>query len=90
MRSLAAFGSAVGLFATLAAGIGQSLSDARNQSAVDQTSFTSAQANRQQVSGVSLDQEAVSITAYQRSYEASAKLISILDQLTSDEVNLIK
>ena len=70
--------------------MGQQLSDARNQSATDQTSLTSAQFTRQRVSGVSLDQEAVSITSYQRAYEASAKLISILDQLTSDEVNLIK
>jgi flagellar hook-associated protein 1 FlgK len=81
---------AEGLFASIAAFVGQQLSDARGQSAVDQTAVTSAQAARQQISGVSLDQEAVSITAYQRSYQASAKLISILDQLTSDEVNLIK
>jgi flagellar hook-associated protein 1 len=82
--------SAVGYFASIAAGVGGELSDARNQSAADQTTLTSAQASRQQVSGVSLDQEAVSITAFQRSYQASAKLISILDELTSDEVNLIK
>jgi flagellar hook-associated protein 1 FlgK len=79
-----------GLFASIAAGVGQQLSDARNQSAGDQTTLTSAQASRQQVSGVSLDQEAVSITAYQRSYQASAKLISILDDLTSTAVNLIR
>jgi flagellar hook-associated protein 1 FlgK len=79
-----------GLFASIAAGIGQQLSDARNQSSTDATALTSAQAYRQQTSGVSLDQEAVAITAYQRSYEASAKLVSILDQLTSDAVNLIR
>lgn len=82
--------SAIGLFASIAAGVGSDLSDARNQSATDQTALTSAQAQRQQVSGVSLDREAVSITAFQRSYQASARLISILDELTSDEVNLIK
>lgn len=78
------------LYASIAAGVGQQLSDARNQSTTDATALTSAQAGRQRVSGVSLDQEAVAITAYQRSYEAAAKIVSILDQLTSDEVNLIK
>jgi flagellar hook-associated protein 1 FlgK len=82
--------SAVSLFASIASDVGGQLSNARGQSAADQTTLTAAQAARQQTSGVSLDQEAVSITAFQRSYEASAKLISILDQLTSDEVNLIK
>jgi flagellar hook-associated protein 1 FlgK len=79
-----------GLFASIAAGVGQQLSDAQDQSATDQTALTSVQADRQQESGVSLDQEAVAITALQRAYEASAKVVSIIDQLTSDEVNLIK
>jgi flagellar hook-associated protein 1 len=82
--------SAQGLFASIATGVGRRLADSRTQSATDQTTFISAQSNRQQVSGVSLDQEAVSITAFQRSYQASAKLISILNDLTSTEVNLIR
>ncbi len=77
-------------FGRFAASIGQQLSDARTAASSDATSLVSAQANRQQISGVSLDQEAVNITAYQRSYQASARIVSILDQLTSDEVNLIK
>lgn len=82
--------SAENFFASIATGIGQQLSDARSQASTDAAALTSAQSARQQVSGVSLDTEAVSITSYQRAYEASARLVSILDQLTSDEVNLIK
>jgi flagellar hook-associated protein 1 len=82
--------SAQELFGSIAASIGQQLSDARNAAAADQTTLTAAQANRQQSSGVSLDEEAVAITAYQRSYEASARVVSILAQLTDTEVNLIK
>jgi flagellar hook-associated protein 1 len=82
--------SAQGLFASIAAGVGRQLSDSRTQSSTDQTAFISAQAARQQISGVSLDQEAVSITAYQRSYQASAKLLSILNDLTSTEVNILR
>lgn len=82
--------SAESFFASIAGGIGQQLSDARSQASTDAAALTSAQSARQQVSGVSLDTEAVSITSYQRAYQASARLVSILDQLTSDEVNLIK
>jgi flagellar hook-associated protein 1 FlgK len=81
--------SALGLFGSIASSVGQQLSDARDASSADQTALTGAQANRQQASGVSLDQEAVTITAYERSYEASAKVVSILDQLTSDTLSLI-
>jgi len=87
--STAAGLSAEGLFGSIAASVGQSLSDANTQSTADQTTLTSAQANRTQISGVSLDQEAVNITAYQRAYDASAQVVSILDQLTSIEVGLL-
>ena len=82
--------SALDFFSSIPPGVGQKLSDAQTDSTVSQSALTSAQANRQAQTGVSLDQEAVSITAYQRAYQASAKLISILDELTNDEVNLIK
>jgi flagellar hook-associated protein 1 FlgK len=81
--------SAEQYFGSLAATVGQSLSDANTQSTADQTTLTSAQANRTQISGVSLDQEAVDITAYQRSYDAAAQVVQILNQLTSEEVNIL-
>jgi flagellar hook-associated protein 1 FlgK len=81
--------SAEGFFSSIAASVGQQLSNAQTASTADQTTLTSAQTTRQQNSGVSLDQEAVNITTYQRSYEASAQVVSILDQLTSDEVHMI-
>jgi flagellar hook-associated protein 1 FlgK len=80
--------SAEGLFASIAASVGQQLSDANTNSTTDQNALTSAQATRQQQSGVSLDQEAVNITDYQRAYEANAQVVSILNQLTQDTVNM--
>jgi flagellar hook-associated protein 1 len=41
----------------------------------------SLQNQEQQYSGVSLDQQAIQIMQYQESYQASAKLISTIDQL---------
>jgi flagellar hook-associated protein 1 FlgK len=80
--------SAEGLFASIAASVGQQLSDANTNSTTDQSALTQAQTSRQQQSGVSLDQEAVNITQYQRSYEANAQVVSILNQLTQDLVNM--
>ncbi len=77
-------------FSSIASRTGQEYADAQQRNTTDQSSVTSSQANRTQVSSVSLDQEAVNITSYQRAYEAAAKIVSVLDQLTNDEVNLIK
>jgi flagellar hook-associated protein 1 FlgK len=76
-------------YSSIAQSVGQQLSDATSQSRSDQTSLTAAQASQTSIEGVSLDQEAVNITADQRSWEAAAKLVSVLDALTLDAVNLV-
>ncbi len=78
-----------GYFANIAATVGQQLSDANAASTADQTTLTTAQATQQQQSGVSLDQAAATITAYQRSYDADSQVVSIINQLTEDVVNMI-
>ena len=80
--------SAEGFFGSIAGAIGQQLSDANTASTSDQITLTAAQATRQQQSGASLDEEAANITAYQRSYEANAQVVSILNQLTQDVINM--
>ncbi len=40
------------------------------------------------ISGVSLDQEATNLVMYQRAYEASARVISVVDELTSATINM--
>jgi len=82
--------SPLALFGGIAASVGRQLSNARDASTIHQANLTDAQSARQKQSGVSLDQEAVTITALERSYQAAAKVISIIDQLTTDTVNLIK
>jgi flagellar hook-associated protein 1 FlgK len=76
-------------YSSIAQSVGQQLSDATAQSTSDQTTLTSAQASQTSVEGVSLDQEAISITADQRAWEAAAKLVTVLDNLTLDSVNLV-
>ena len=76
-------------YSSIAQSVGQQLSDATSQSTEDQTTLTGAQAAQTATEGVSLDQEAVNITSYQRAWEASAKLVTVLDNLTLDAVNLV-
>jgi len=44
---------------------------------------------RSAVFGVSLDEEASNLILYQRAYEAAARVISIVDQLTSETINVL-
>jgi flagellar hook-associated protein 1 FlgK len=78
------------LYSSVAGRVGQELSSAREQASTSQSALTTASAARQRTSGVSLDESAIAITSLQRFYQASAKLVSILDTLTTTEINLIR
>jgi flagellar hook-associated protein 1 FlgK len=76
-------------YGNLAARAGSALSDAKDQLSVEQSALAQAQSLQQQTSGVSLDEEAIQLTQLQRAYEANAKLLTVLDQLTQDTVNIL-
>jgi flagellar hook-associated protein 1 FlgK len=54
-----------------------------------QSTVAQAKDLRQQMSGVSLDEEATVLIQFQRAYEANAKLITVLDQLMQDTINIL-
>ncbi len=76
-------------FGNLASQVGSLLSTATNQQQVSQSALAQAQNLRQQQSGVSLDDEAVNLVAFQRAYEANSKLVSVLDQITMDTIGMM-
>jgi flagellar hook-associated protein FlgK len=39
---------------------------------------------------VSLDEEALTVVEFQRAYEATARLIAQLDQITLDTINMLQ
>ncbi len=45
---------------------------------------------RDQVSGVSLDEQAISLIQFQRSYQATARVLTVLSDLTQTTIDLIK
>ncbi len=78
-----------GFYGNMAARVGSALSDATGQLQVQQSTVAQAQNLRQQISGVSLDEEAMVMIQFQRAYEANSKLITVLDQLTQDTINIL-
>ena len=76
-------------YAGMAANAGTLLDNANNQLQTQQSAVAQAQNVRQQISGVSLDDEATILIQFQQAYEASSKLITVLDQLTEDTINIL-
>jgi flagellar hook-associated protein 1 FlgK len=46
-----------------------------------------AEVRREQVSGVSLDEEAVHLSQFQRAFEASSRFLNVINQLTAEIIN---
>jgi flagellar hook-associated protein 1 len=69
--------------------VGNDLSTAQNNSTTDQALLSQAETLRQQVSGVSLDEQAENLMEYERSYDAISKMISVLNDLSLDVVNIL-
>ena len=77
-----------GAFTSLLTGLGTAAATAKATSAADAANQTQLSTQRDQLSGVSLDTEAANLSQYQRSYQASAKLLSILNGLLADAINI--
>lgn len=69
--------------------VGNDLSTAQNNSTTDQALLSQAETLRQQTSGVSLDEQAEDLLEYERSYDAISKMISTLNTLSLDVVNIL-
>jgi flagellar hook-associated protein 1 FlgK len=49
-----------------------------------------ARSIRTRLSGVSLDEEAISLMEFQRAYEATARMTTVLNEMTETIVNLLR
>jgi flagellar hook-associated protein 1 len=76
-------------YGNLGGRVGRDLSSAADTQSTKEQLLSQAQALRQQASGVSLDEEAEHLVAYQRSYEATAKMMSVLNSLTDTLIKII-
>jgi flagellar hook-associated protein 1 FlgK len=77
-------------YGRLAGRAGSALNDAESRLRVQQSAVAQARNLRQQMSGVSLDEEATILIQFQRAYEANARLITVLDRLTEATIHILQ
>ena len=70
--------------------IGGLLNDAQNNTQIQQSLVSQAKDLRQQYQGVSLDEEATILMQFQRAYQANAKFLSVIDDLTQAAINILQ
>jgi len=76
-------------YGNLSATVGRDVANATDSRGVQTQLLAQAKAHRTSLSGVSLDEEAVRLVEFQRAYQATAKMVTILDQLSQDTINMI-
>ena len=77
-------------YASMATSLGNQTSEAQTASTADSQSVTQARALRQQLSGVSLDEQAMQLMQLQRSYQASSQMVSVIDQILQSVINMVQ
>jgi flagellar hook-associated protein 1 FlgK len=77
-----------GQYASLLSQVGTNSSAMSEQQTTQAASLTQLTTQRDSLSGVSLDDEAANLSQYQRSYQAAARVLSVLDTLLASAINL--
>ena len=67
--------------------IGTDTARLQSSSTTQENLLAALENQRQRISGVDLDEEASRLISYQRAYQASARFLSVIDQLTDQLVN---
>jgi len=76
-------------YGNLAARVGRDLAGAQNDRQSTTALLIQSQALRSTTSGVSLNEEAAKLLEFQRSFEASAKLVTAVDAMTVTLIGII-
>jgi flagellar hook-associated protein 1 FlgK len=76
-------------FSGIASFVGQESSTASTNQQAQQQVVTQTRALRDQVSGVSLDDQAVALLQFQKGYEATARLLTTLNSIAETAINMI-
>ncbi len=69
--------------------VGQQASDAQNGQNLAAQSLAQAQAVQTQISGVSLDAEAINVMELQKGYQAAGQMVSVINSLADTLLNMI-
>jgi flagellar hook-associated protein 1 FlgK len=77
-------------FGQLTSAIGSENQTATDNQQSQQQVVAQATTLRNQVSGVSLDEEAVNVLQFQRAYQAAAQVLTVLNSLADSVLNLVQ
>lgn len=77
-------------YGTIASQFGRDLSVAKQNVQSAQSLLSQAQTSRDQLSGVSLDEQAAQVVQFQQAYQAAGDLFRVLNQLAQDTISLIR
>jgi flagellar hook-associated protein 1 FlgK len=81
-------GSFSSIYGSIVSEAGRNSRSAEDALATQQSILAQASAQRDAVSGVSLDEEAINLLQFQKSYEAAARFLKIADDLTQTILSL--
>jgi flagellar hook-associated protein 1 FlgK len=82
--------SFIAYYGNLAARVGHEAAGARENKDFRTQAVAQVRSLRSEVSGVSLDEEAVLMIEFQRAYQAAARMVNVLNELTETAVNLYR
>jgi flagellar hook-associated protein 1 len=75
-------------YGNLTANVGSKLNDARSEKTSQTQLSNQVKSLRDQVAGVSLDEEAIHLMEFQRAYQATARMVTALDELLDIALNI--
>jgi flagellar hook-associated protein 1 FlgK len=82
--------SIVDFYNTVAGKIAVNANAARASQAAADSIMTSLQAQRESISGVSLDEEAINLVRFERGFQGAARYVSVVDSLIDEMLALVK
>jgi flagellar hook-associated protein 1 FlgK len=74
---------------TLTGGLGSLIDGAGSELTLRESTVAHATTLRESASGVSLDEEMVNLSRYQRAYEASLRVLRTADEMLAELVNML-
>lgn len=77
-------------YGTIAADVGMQAANATDAKNTQTDLFNQADALRSQVSGVSLDEQAAQLLIFQQAYQASSKMISVINEMTQYVMDMVQ
>jgi flagellar hook-associated protein 1 FlgK len=77
-------------FGTLVSQVGNAVNNATNSASAQTQLVAQAKSLQQQVSGVSLNEEAIRLVQLQTSYQAASKVVTVIDELTQSLMTMVQ